>query len=87
MRLRHVLRRHGPFEILAGGVVARASLGLAGWIQQKAREALRHADLPLTTGEIVGEVPELGEFAACLQELLDREPLVETNNAMHYRVV
>lgn len=82
-----LLRRHGPFEILPGGVVARADLGLGGWIQQKAREVLRHADLPLTPGEIVGEVPELGEFTACLQELLERDPLVESNDAMHYRVV
>ena len=82
-----LLRRHGPFEVLSGGIVAQASMGLGGWIQHKAREVLRFADLALTPAEIIGELPELAEFSDCLPVLLDRDPLVHSNDDMHYRVV
>lgn len=82
-----VLRRHGAFEVLPGGFIAGADLGLGGWIQHKAREVLRQADLPLTPQEIITEVPELTEFADCLEQLLERDPLVQTSDTVHYRLV
>lgn len=82
-----LLRRHTTFEVLPGGYVAHSSLGLGGWIQHKAREALRHADLPLTPEEIVAEVPELSEFAAALESLLENDPLVQSADMLHYSVL
>ena len=33
-----LLQRHASYELLPGGLVAQPNLGLAGWIQQRARE-------------------------------------------------
>lgn len=85
--LSDVLRRHSSFELLPGGLVAQRSLGLAGWIQRRAREALRATGTPLTIYEVLAEHPELATFEECLAELLDQDPMVETHDGVRYRVV
>lgn len=84
--LGELLRRHGPFEILPGGYVARRSLGLVGWLMRRARAALREAALPLTVEEMLAQRPELAEFAPCLQELLAHDPLVQTPDGERYQI-
>ena len=80
-------RRNSDFEILPGGLVAQNSLGLAGWIQQRAREALRGASSSLTVSEVIAEHPELAKFEECLHELLETDPMVQTRDGLHFAVV
>lgn len=84
--LGELLRRHGPFEILPGGYVARRSLGLVGWLMRRARAALRDAALPITVEEMLAQRPELAEFAPCLHELLAHDPLVQTPDGERYQI-
>ncbi len=74
--MRDLLVRHGRYEFLPGGIVAEASLGLTGWIQQRAREAIRSLGHALTPDELILERPELAEFGHCLRDLLDQDPLL-----------
>ena len=76
--LTDVLRRHGPFEILPGGIVARANLELAATVRRTVRQALREAAVPLTVEDVLRARPELAEFASCLHELLGTDPLVQS---------
>jgi hypothetical protein len=85
--LTELLRRHGPFEVLAGDFVARRRSGLGGWLMARARAALRTAGVPITIDEIVATRPELAEFRACLGELLDADPMIMTPDGMRYQVV
>ncbi len=83
-----LLRRHGQFEFLPGGIVAKASLGLVGWIQQRAREAIRASyEHSLTARQVLAEEPGLATFEACLSELLDRDPLLQSPDGLHYEVI
>jgi len=85
--LADLLRRNGSFELLPGGLVAQRSLGLAGWIQHRAREALRETGAQLTIHEVLAENPELAAFEDCLAELLGQDPMVESDDGVHYRVM
>ena len=84
--LGELLRRHGPFETMPGGFVARKSMGLVGWLMRRARTALREANIPLSVGEMLAQRPELAEFADCLAELLDKDPLVATKDGQRYQI-
>jgi hypothetical protein len=81
-----LLHRNARFELLPGGLVAQHSLGLAGWIQHRAREALRYVGAPLTVNEVIAENPELAKFEACLYELLQTDPMV-TGDGLRFVVV
>lgn len=85
--LTDLLRRHGRFELLPGGLVAKTSLGLGDWIQVRAREAIRVAGIPLTTDGITAEVPELAEFADALEQMLGQDPLLHTADGMYFSAV
>jgi hypothetical protein len=84
--LGELLRRHGPFEVLPGGFVARSALGLGGWLMRRARNALREAAVPISVAELLAERPELAEFAPCLEQLLSRDPLVQTPDGTHFQI-
>ena len=84
--LGEVLRRHGPFEILPGGMIARRKLGLGGWLMRRARLALRDANVPISVEEILAERPELAEFAPCLRELLAEDPLVQSPDGSRFQI-
>lgn len=84
--LGELLRRHGPFETMPGGFVARKSMGLVGWLMRRARAALREANLPLSVGEMLAQRPELAEFADCLADLLEKDPLVATKDGQRYQI-
>jgi len=82
-----ILRRHPRFEMLTDDLVALRSRGLRTWIQQRARDAIRRAANGLTAFEIQAEIPELAQFAACLEDVIIDDPMVQTDDGMHYRVV
>ncbi|MGE3173085.1 MAG: DNA-directed RNA polymerase subunit alpha C-terminal domain-containing protein [Planctomycetota bacterium] len=84
--LGELLRRHGPFEVLPGGFVARSALGLGGWLMRRARNALREAAVPITVAELLAERPELAEFAPCLEQLLNHDPLVQTPDGNRFQI-
>lgn len=84
--LQDILRRHGSFELLPGGLVAQGSLGLAGWIQHKAREVIRSRGQALTSDQVLVEQPELAEFSPCLQKLLERDPLLQSQDGRSFCV-
>jgi hypothetical protein len=84
--LGELLRRHGPFETLPGGYVARKSLGLIGWLMRRARAALREAGVPIRVGEMLAQRPELAEFSECLEELLAHDPLVEAREGGKFQI-
>jgi hypothetical protein len=81
-----VLRRHGVFELLPSGIVARADLMLVSRLLAKARAALRRALVPLTVQELVAHQPELAEFEACLQDLLPRDPMLQSRDGQRWQV-
>lgn len=81
-----VLRRNGPFELLPGGIVARADLDLGHRVLRTVRQALRDAGVPLSVEEVLQARPDLGEFAACLGELLGTDPLVQSPDGVRYVV-
>lgn len=85
--LTDVLRRHGPFEVLPGGLVARAGLGLHAALMRSARQVLRDARVPLVVDEILAARPDLLEFAGCLRDLLSGDPLVQTRDGVHFQLV
>jgi hypothetical protein len=84
--LGELLRRHGPFEVLPGGYIARKALGLGGWLMRRARNALREAAIPISVQELLAERPELAEFAGCLEQLLQRDPLVQTPDGTRFQI-
>jgi hypothetical protein len=79
-----ILRRHGPFEMLPAGIVARQELGLLASLMRAARKALRDADGPLSVDEMLRARPDLGEFAGCMRELLSADPHVQTRDGVHF---
>lgn len=85
--LMDLLARHGRYEFLPGDMVAQASLGLMGWIQQRAREALRLYRNPMTADEVLSERPDLAEFRTSLVKLLEQDPLVQTSDGLHFTVI
>ena len=82
--LADVLRRHGPFEVLPNGIVARGDLGLANGVRCSVRQALREARTALTVDEVLRARPDLSEFAGCLAELLGADPLVHSPDGVHF---
>lgn len=84
--LGELLRRHGPFEVLPGGYVARAVLGLVGWLMRRARTALREASVPISVQELLAQRPELAEFLPCLAELLRHDPLIQTPDGQRFQI-
>ncbi|MEZ5965705.1 MAG: hypothetical protein R3F56_17860 [Planctomycetota bacterium] len=85
--LSDILRRHSRFEMLSGDLVALRSRGLRSWIQQRSRDAIRRASQGLTASQIQAEIPELAQFATCLETLIADDPMVQSADGMHYRVV
>lgn len=85
--LADVLRRHGPFEVLPGDVIARKDLGIGAFVMREVRQALRETGTPLTVDDMLRERPDLAEFAACLHELLAQDPLVQTPDGVHFTLV
>jgi hypothetical protein len=82
--LTDVLRRHGPFEVLPGGVIASAELELTQRLRRTVRQALREAGTVLSVEEVLQARPELGAFAGCLGELLRGDPLLQTPDGRHF---
>ncbi|MGA1525598.1 MAG: hypothetical protein ACO4CZ_16655, partial [Planctomycetota bacterium] len=67
-------------------VVADRELQLGPFLQRLARDILRTRVAGLTFQQIVAERPELAEFSACLQGLLDADPLVQSEDGLHYQL-
>lgn len=84
--LSDVLRRNGPFQILPGGLIARAELDLVGRVRRTLRRALRCAGEALAVEDILKARPELSEFAPCLREMLDQDPSVQTADGVHFMI-
>jgi hypothetical protein len=82
-----VLRRHGPFEVLPGDIIAHADVALGGTLLRTVRQALRAAGEPLTIDDIVRARPELGEFRATLGELLADHPHVQSPDGVRFALV
>ncbi|HEB53505.1 MAG TPA: hypothetical protein ENI87_09655 [bacterium] len=82
--LAEVLRRHGPFEVLAPGIIALKSLQLPASLARRARQALRQAGEALTIADVVRARPELAEFTDCLAELLLADPLVQSPDGRYF---
>ena len=82
--LADVLRRHGPFEVLPGGIVANAEVELTQNLRRTVRQALREAGKVLSVDEVVQARPELAAFADCLGELLRGDPLVQSPDGRHF---
>jgi hypothetical protein len=85
--LGELLRRHGDFDLLPGGFVARREMGMMGWLQQRARQALRKAGMPLSVAELLVEQPDLAEFAECLHEILGRDPMLQASQDQRWHLV
>lgn len=85
--LADLLRRHGWFDVLPGGVVSLRERTLAATLQRLARRELRAAGVQLTVEEIVRKRPDLQEFTACLAELLQRDPLVQSPDGQRFCLV
>ncbi|MEZ6038472.1 MAG: hypothetical protein R3F29_13395 [Planctomycetota bacterium] len=84
--LADVLRRNGPFEVLAPGIVALAELSLPGHLLRTARQALRELDETVTVQDVLRVRPELAEFAACLADLLSNDPLVQSPDGRYFKL-
>ncbi len=84
--LSDLLRRHGNYEFLPGGLVAIEGMQLTGWIQARARDALRAAEESLTSDELLAEVPDLAAFSCSLPELLEGDPMVHSPDGLHWQV-
>lgn len=82
--LEDVLRRNGPFEVLPGGIVARAELELVANVRRTLRTALRAAGASLTVGEVLRHRPELAEFAPAIADLLRADPLVQSDDGARF---
>ncbi len=82
--LTDVLRRNGPFEVLPGDIVARAELALPAQVMRSVRAALREAKAPLSVEEVLRARPDLGEFASCLAQLLAVDPLLQSQDGVHF---
>ena len=82
-----LLRRHARFELLPGRIIAQEPGGLAAWILRKARACLRHAECSLTPEEVLAEAPEIAPFAECLEELMERDPMVQRVDALRFSVL
>lgn len=87
MLLADLLRRHGPFELLADEIVCRRDLRLGSSLLRTVRQALREAGGALSVDEILQARPELGEFASCLHELITGDPLLQTPDGAHFTLV
>lgn len=85
--LADLLRRHGPFEVLPGGLIGKRDLGLGSRLMRTVRQALRDAGVPVSVDEILRARPDLAEFASCLQELLRSDPLVQTPDGARFTLV
>ncbi len=79
-----LLRRHGPFEVLPGDLVARRELGLGAFVMRCVRQALRDIGGMLTVDDILQQRPDLAEFAGSLRELLATDPLVQSPDGTHF---
>jgi hypothetical protein len=82
--LADVLRRHGPFEVLPGGIVAAAELELTQRLRRTVRQALREAGTVLSVEDVLQARPELAAFAGCLGELLSGDPLLQSPDGRHF---
>lgn len=85
--LADVLRRHGPFEVLPGGIVASAELELTQRLRRTVRQALRESGTVLSIEEVLEARPELAAFAGCLGELLSGDPLLQSPDGRHFVLV
>ncbi len=82
--LADVLRRNGPFEVLAPNIVALEDLHLPRALARSARQALRELGEPRTLEEVLRERPELTGFRGCLAELLMDDPLVQSPDGRYF---
>ncbi|HEX6810243.1 MAG TPA: hypothetical protein VF384_01355 [Planctomycetota bacterium] len=85
--LADLLRRHGSFEVLPSRLVARRDLGLGASLMRTVRQALREAGHPVTVDDVLRARPDLNEFANCLRELIESDPLVQSPNGSHFILV
>lgn len=85
--LADLLRRHGPFEVLPGGLVGKRELGLGARLMRTVRQALRDAGAPVSVEEILRARPDLAEFTSCLQDLLRQDPMVQSPDGARFTLV
>jgi hypothetical protein len=85
--LADLLRRHGPFEMLPGDLVARRELALGSFVMRMLRQALREIGGQLTVDDILQQRPDLAEFANCLRDLLATDPLVQSPDGERFSLV
>ncbi|MCB9877262.1 MAG: hypothetical protein H6835_06625 [Planctomycetes bacterium] len=84
--LTDVLRRNGPFAVLAPGIIALAELALPQRLLRAARQALRELDEAVTVADVLRARPELAEFADCLADLLGNDPLVQSPDGCYFKL-
>lgn len=77
-----LLRRHGEFEVLPGGVVCRA--GTTRLLQRSLRRLVRAAGQPVSAADLLAAHPELTEYAAALATLLSTDPLLQSRDGVRH---
>jgi len=82
--LADILRRNGPFEVLAPNIVALEDLALPSILGRSARQALRELDEVVTLDDVLRVRPDLSAFRECLAELLLRDPLVQSPDGRYF---
>ncbi len=82
--LADILRRNGPFEVLAPNIVALKDLHLPRALARSARQALRDIGEAVTVDDVLRERPELTGFRDCLAELLVDDPMVQSPDGRYF---
>lgn len=82
--LADILRRNGPFEVLAPAIVALKDLQLPSILTRSARQALRELGEVVTLDEVLRVRPDLAPFRECVRELLRQDPLVQSPDGRYF---
>lgn len=82
--LADILRRNGPFEVLAPNIVALEDLALPRILARSGRQALRELGEVVTIDDVLRVRPDLSAFRECLAELLANDPLVQSPDGRYF---
>jgi hypothetical protein len=82
--LADILRRNGPFEVLAPNIVALEDLALPRILARSGRQALRQLGEVVTIDDVLRVRPDLSAFRECLADLLRNDPLVQSPDGRYF---